>query len=201
MLKGQEGAQKHQHYHIKQSLTKSLTHTFSISSFVGVSPQYLHPTHLTVYIYTYLLSYESEQTHTPTNFTLPTPNNRHLAWTLCGQQETAVFFSPTVQQQVISHCFFYSLTAFSSLRLPVVFPFEADLISHIRTSILLKRAEYDGFDPFHMRKVRPAQPATLKREVFFFFSFFSIASSKSPLGWHGNAASHLHRLTTMCLQT
>lgn len=35
----------------------------------------------------------------------------------------------------------YSLTAVSSPRLPVVFPFEADLISHIRTSIFLKRAE------------------------------------------------------------
>lgn len=35
----------------------------------------------------------------------------------------------------------YSLTAVSSLRLPMVFPFEADLISHIRTSIFLKRAE------------------------------------------------------------
>lgn len=32
----------------------------------------------------------------------------------------------------------YSLTAFSSLRLPVVFPFEADSISHIHTSIFLK---------------------------------------------------------------
>lgn len=35
----------------------------------------------------------------------------------------------------------YSLTAVSSLRLPMVLPFEADLISHIRTSIFLKRAE------------------------------------------------------------
>lgn len=42
----------------------------------------------------------------------------------------------------------HSPPAFTSLRLPVACLFEGDLISHIRTSIFLKRAKENCFDPF-----------------------------------------------------
>lgn len=53
-------------------------------------------THIVQYVFTHLLSV---QTHTQTHFTPLNPNNRHVAQTLSGQQETAVFSSLTVQQQ------------------------------------------------------------------------------------------------------
>lgn len=93
-----------------------------------------------------------------------------------GQQETALFSSLTAQQQSDFTLASYSLTPFSSLWLPVVFPFEADLISHIRTSIFLKRAEWDCFDPFRMRKLKPAKPATPKREIISFHCFLQVSS-------------------------
>lgn len=42
----------------------------------------------------------------------------------------------------------HSPPAFTSLRLPVACLSEGDLISHIRTSIFLKRAKENCFDPF-----------------------------------------------------
>lgn len=49
-----------------------------------------------------------------------------------------------------------------------------DLISHIRTSSFLTRAQEGCLDPFHMRKPRPAQIATLKRIIISFKSFLHI---------------------------
>lgn len=74
--------------------------------------------------------------------------------------------------QLASH----SLTALSSRSIPEVFPFEADLIPHICTSIFLKSADRDCFDPFHKRVVRPKQPATLKSEVISSNSLLQILS-------------------------
>ena len=111
------------------------------------------------------------KTYTQTHF-IPF---RHLAWKLSGQWDTATFSSLVGQQQVISHWVpIHSLP--SHLWLPVVLPFEADLIPHTHTSIFLKRAGYDCFDPFHTRKLRPEQQATLKREVIASRRLFQIFS-------------------------
>lgn len=145
MLKGQEGTHKHQHYHIKAGLTKSkcLAHTISPSS-VWL-PCLFHSFHsftrTVQLVFTYLLL---------TNLCRHTPKHILPHWTQHTQttdisHEHCVdsrrqLCSPLLQCNNRSDFTLvsYSLTAFSSLRLPVVFPFEADLISHIRTSIFLK---------------------------------------------------------------
>lgn len=87
---------------------------------------------------------------------------RRLAST---QQQTAVPPPPTpsplcfrhysATREEISHWFPHSPPAFASLRLPVARLSEGDLISHIRTSIFLKRAKENCFDPFSHERESP----------------------------------------------
>lgn len=148
------------------------------SDFTLFSTQYLWHIHCAVCVY--LLCYKYVQTRTQTDFTPLNPNNRHLCmnplWTI-GDSCVLPPYSEKRGDFTPVSC---SLTAFSSPQLPMVFLFEEDLISHIRTSIFLKRAEKDCFDPFHMRKPRPALPATLKRKVI---SFRSVLQISSWLAW------------------
>lgn len=184
MLRERKGAHKHQHSHIKACLTKikSLTHTISTSSFNGDFPLLsarfcLSHTRRAGCIT--LLAFFQSCAHTrPDTFYTTLPRRSQTTDTLRKHSEDSRRRLCSLLLHYNNKSDFtlvpYSVTAFSSLRLPVVFPFEADLISHIRTSIFLKRAEYDCFDPFHMRKLRPEQPATLKREVISFPDFLQI---------------------------
>lgn len=137
MLKGQEGTRKHQHYHIKACLTKSksLTHTISTSSFVrALSFHSLYCMYLLAFLQIcadiHPNKFFPQRTQTTDILHEQSVDSRRQLCSLLLQCNKSDF-------TLVS----YSLTAFSSLRLPVVFPFEADLISHIRTSIFLKRAE------------------------------------------------------------
>lgn len=145
-----------------------------------------------------LLYSESSQTDNKVCFFLFFLLLQHLAWKLYEQQESATS-SPLIEQQqgAISHWFPIRSLPSHLLGSQWCSPFEADLIPHICTSIFLKRADYDCFDPFHKRKLRPQQPATPKREVIASRSSLQIFSW---LTWE-HVVRHLHWRTTFLLQT
>lgn len=198
MLKGQKSTHKQQHCHIKSCSTVSDS-SINISSFIWViSLSFLliiSDTYIVQYVFTCFVT--NMYRHAPKQILHHwTQTTDIFAWTLCGQQETAVFSPLTVKQEEISH------------RFPVLL-----LPSHLPSSqwcSFLKKIWFPTF--VHLSFLRGPRkialiPFTWENPDLHYQPpwrgklFLSIASSKSPPGWHGNAASHLHRLTTMCLQT
>lgn len=100
-------------------------------------------------------------THPSPFCTTPTPGMKTLQ--TAGVYYILFFYTATTR--AISHWFPIHSLPSHLLGSQWCSLFEADLIPHICTSIFLKRSDYDCFDPFHKRKLRPQQPATLKREV------------------------------------
>lgn len=146
MLGGREGTHKHQHYHIKVYLTKikisnsHYQHFFRKGDFLLFLTQFPFQTHSAICIY--LIAFFRRHPNTFYNIETSTPKqtdilHEHSVDSRRERCSTLLQCNNKSDFTLVS----YSLTAFSSLELPVVFPFEADLISHIRTSIFLKRAE------------------------------------------------------------
>lgn len=202
MLRWQEGTSKHQHYHIQTCFTQSLSHshTISTSSFPSLLHSFLFSTHCTLCI-SLSCFLPKQQRHTPKQiFSSAEPDapkqQTPCMKTLWTAGDSCVLLCYSATTRAISHWF------------PIL-----SLPSHLSGSqrcSLLKQIWFPTF--VHLSFLRGLSTIALisftweksdlhnqprRREK----SFLSTTSSKFPLGWHGNAVSHLHRLTTMCLQT
>lgn len=183
---------------------KSLTPPISIYSFVrAISPSFplsFSFTHTVQYVFTNSAFSRTRADILPNKFYTTEPNTPKQQTscmnTLWTAGDSCVFFSYSATTRVISHWF------------PIL-----SLSSHLSGSqwcSLLKQIWFPTF--VHLSSLRGLSkialiPFTWENSDLHIQPpwreklFLSMASSKSPLGWHGNAVSHLHRLTTMFLQT
>lgn len=177
-------------YSYYQQFARVISLSFSLS---------MSSIHIAQYLLTYLLSLTYVETYIQTNFTAlnPTPKQKtSCVKTLWTAGDSCVLFSYNATTRVISHWF-------STLSVP----------SHLSGSqwcSLLKQIWFPTF--VHLSFLRgPSKIALIpftwensdlhKQPPWRGKLFLSTASSKSSSGWHGNAVSHLHKLTTMFLQT
>lgn len=158
---------KKQHRQIKASLANFWTRLATLFFFAISFPfLYLWHTHCIVYLLGFIQIWTDVQkrilhccAQTSDILHELSVDNRRQLYSQPLQCNKKIDFTPA------------SFSLISSAPSGVIFE---DLISHIRTSSFLTRAQEGCLDPFHMRKPRPAQIATLKRIIISFKSFLHI---------------------------
>lgn len=181
--KGTGGNPKNQHYHIKACWTTNVQ-----SRPLTVGPQRFHS-------FTFPLLCIKK--HPPKQIWPCCSRRSQTTDVSHGQQGTAAFSSLKAQQEP-----FHTGSPFSHSLLISPAPSRVPFWSRFDSPQFVHLSFLTGLSKialilFTWEKRRPAHTASPKRGKWF----CSTASSRSPLGWHGNAVSHLHRTARMFFPT